>query len=196
MIDMVRWEPGAKDRLRAAALDLYAERGFEQTTVTDIALAVGLTERTFFRYFSDKREVLFDGQEQLQQIFADGIAAAPTDLTAVDAVAHAIAQAATFFPDSQRPYSRVRQTIINANPGLQERELLKLAWLSRKMAAALRDRDIPEPQATLAAETGVTVFGVAFVQWIEDGETRSFADIAHNVFGELRTLTNPAPTSP
>ncbi|MGI3780205.1 MAG: TetR family transcriptional regulator, partial [Janthinobacterium lividum] len=74
---MVRWEPGAQERLQAAALDLYAQRGFEQTTAADIAQAAGLTERTFFRYFADKREVLFAGQDIFQQVFVDGVAAAP-----------------------------------------------------------------------------------------------------------------------
>ena len=56
---MVRWEPGSAERLQKAALELFATRGFEQTTATEIAQSVGLTERTFFRHFSDKREVLF-----------------------------------------------------------------------------------------------------------------------------------------
>lgn len=190
MIVMVRWEPGAKDRLRAAALDLYAERGFDTTTAADIAQAAGLTERTFFRHFSDKREVLFDGQEQLQEIFVDVIAAAKNPSSAVELVARAIAAAATFFPDEKRQYSRARQVVIDANPGLQERELLKMAWLAKKITEALAEHGVAEPGATLAAETGVTVFGVTFKQWIADGEQRAFADIAEDIFGELRALTN------
>lgn len=190
MVVMVRWKPGARERLRAAALDLYAERGFEQTTAADIAQAVGLTERTFFRYYADKREVLFDGQDQLQKIFVDAVAAAPAGARSVDIVAGAIEAAGAFFPDDHRSNSRVRQTVIDANPGLQERELLKLASLSRKVAAALGERGVAEPQATLAAETGATVFGVAFRQWIADGEARSFGDVAAEVFAELRSLTS------
>lgn len=185
---MVRWEPGAQQRLHAAALDLYAERGFEQTTAADIAQSVGLTERTFFRYFADKREVLFAGQEHFQQVFVDGVAAAAADASALDAVAGALQAAASFFPDERRAYSRQRQEIIVANPSLHERELLKMAWLSGAMAGALRARGVPEPQATLAAETGVTVFNVAYRQWLGENEERSLGAIETEVLGEVRAL--------
>src|ERR1700712_698664 len=109
---MVRWEPGARERLQKAALDLYAERGFDQTTAADIAESVGLTERTFFRYFADKREVIFGGQNLFQQSFVDGVAAAPEGGSALATVAFALQSAATFFPDERRPYSRLRQSII------------------------------------------------------------------------------------
>lgn len=188
---MVRWEPGARERLREAALDLYAARGFEQTTAAEIAESVGLTERTFFRYFADKREVLFDGQELLQQAFLEGVAAAPEGASAVDTVAYALESTSSFFPDARRSFSRRRQTVIVSDPGLQERELLKMAWLADGIAGALRRRGVTEPQATLAAETGVTVFGVAFRQWIAAGEERSLADIERDVLGELRALTVP-----
>ena len=189
---MARWEPGARERLQAAALDLFAARGFEQTTAADIAQSVGLTERTFFRYFTDKREVLFAGQGIFQGVFIDGVVAAPADASTMDTVEFALRSASSFFPDERRPYSRLRQTVIDANPSLQERELLKMAWLGAGIAAALRDRGIPEPHATLAAETGVTVFGVAFGQWIADGEERSLADIESDILRDLRTLTAPA----
>jgi AcrR family transcriptional regulator len=186
---VVRWQPGARERLRAAALDLFASRGFEQTTAADIAASVGLTERTFFRYFADKREVLFDGQDLLHGVFVDGVAAAPEAASVVDTVAYALQAGSSFFPDERRAYSRLRQTIIVANPGLQERELLKMARLAEGIAAALRERGVPEPQATLAAEAGVTVFGVAFRQWIAEGEERSLAEIERDVLGTLRALT-------
>ncbi|CAN5291975.1 TetR family transcriptional regulator [soil metagenome] len=186
---MVRWQPGAQERLQAAALDLYAARGFEQTTAADIAESVGLTERTFFRYFADKREVLFDGQDHLQRVFVDAVASAPEGASAVQTVGLTLRAAATLFPDERRPHSRLRQSIIAANPGLQERELLKLARLAHAVADALRLRGVAEPQATLAAETGVTVFGVAFRQWIADGEVRSLADIEVEVLRELQRLT-------
>jgi AcrR family transcriptional regulator len=191
MVVMVRWEPGARERLQAAALDLYAARGFEQTTATEIAQAVGLTERTFFRYFADKREVLFAGQDVFQGVFVDGVAAAREDASALETVAFALRSASSFFPNDRRPYSRLRQTVIEANPSLQERELLKMAWLGTAIAAALRERGIPEPHATLAAQTGVTVFGVAFRQWLAEGEERSLADIEDAVLSDLRTLAVP-----
>ena len=186
---MVRWQPGSEQRLAAAALELYAERGFEQTTAAEIAESVGLTERTFFRYFADKREVQFAGQDRFQQVFVDGIAAAPEGGSALETVAFALDAAASFFPDERRPYSRLRQTVLDANPSLQERELLKSAWLASAMAAALRERGVPDPQATLAAYHAGTVFTVSFRQWIAEDETRSIADIERAMFRELQDLT-------
>ena len=185
---MVRWEPGARERLQAAALELFATRGFEQTTAADIAQSVGLTERTFFRHFTDKREVLFYGQEQFLQAFTDGIDAAPPDASPLEVVAAALHAGASFFPDERRAYSRMRQSVIDKNPALQERELHKLAGLAATVADALRARGVGEPAATLAAESGITVFGIAFAQWLREDETRSFPDIASDVLHELLNL--------
>src|SRR5580658_5362057 len=98
---MVRWEPGARERLQQAALELFASQGFEQTTAEQIARAAGLTERTFFRYFADKREVLFQGQEQFVAAFVSGVAAAPPDATPLELVAAALRSAARWFPDER-----------------------------------------------------------------------------------------------
>ena len=190
---MVRWEPGARGRLQAAALELFATRGFGQTTAAEIAQSVGLTERTFFRHFADKREVLFYGQEQFFQAFIDGVDAARPDASPLEVIASALGGAASFFPDERRPGSRIRQSVIDQNPALQERERHKLAVLATKVAEALRARGISEPAATLAAESGATVFGIAFAQWIRDGETRSMADIAADVLHELVNLTERKP---
>jgi AcrR family transcriptional regulator len=189
---MVRWEPGTRERLQAAALDLFATRGFEQTTAAEIARAVGLTERTFFRNFSDKREVLFHGQEQFLRAFIDGMDQAPADASPLELIASALQGAASFFPDERRPYSRLRQTVIDQNPPLQERELHKLAGLAATVAAALRARGIGEPAATLAAQSAATVFGVSFAHWIREGETRSLTDISSDVLRELGNLTGAA----
>ncbi len=189
---MVRWEPGARERLQAAALELFATRGFEQTTAAEIAQCVGLTERTFFRHFSDKREVLFYGQEQFLKAFLDGVDAAPPGASPLEVIAFALRSAATFFPDERRSYSRLRQSVIDSNPALQEREQHKLAGLATQVAEALRARGIGEPSATLAAQSGATVFGIAFAQWIREGETRSLSDIESAVFGELLSLTEAA----
>jgi AcrR family transcriptional regulator len=192
---MARWEPGARERLQEAALELFATRGFEQTTAAEIAQSVGLTERTFFRIFSDKREVLFHGQQQFVQAFVDGVDAAPPDASPLEVIASALHAAASFFPNERRPYSRLRQSVIDQNPALQERELHKLAGLAATVAVALRARGIGEPAATLAAESGATVFGIAFAQWIREGETRSLSDLASDVLRELRTLTGAATAS-
>ena len=185
---MARWEPGARERLQVAAMQLFAARGFEQTTAAEIAQSVGLTERTFFRHFADKREVLFFGQEQFLQGFLDGVDDAPPGASPLDVVAAALNSASSFFPNERRPYSRARQVVIEANPALLERERHKLAGLATTVAAALRGRGVAEPAATLAAQSGSTVFGIAFAQWISEGEERSLAEIAVAVLGELRGL--------
>jgi AcrR family transcriptional regulator len=192
---MVRWEPGTPERLQKAALELFATRGYEQTTATEIAQSVGLTERTFFRHFSDKREVLFYGQKQFAQAFLTGVTAAPPDASPIEIVASALESAASFFPDERRPYSRIRQAVIDQNPALQERERHKLASLATTVADALRARGVDDLVATLAAESGATVFGIAFTQWIREGEERSLADIAAAVLHELQTLTAKASAS-
>lgn len=186
---MARWEPGAAQRLQRAALELFTAQGFEQTTAAEIAQAAGLTERTFFRYFGDKREVLFYGQDSFVQMFLDGMDAAPAEAPPMRLIAAAIAGAASFFPDERRPYSRMRQAVIDSNSALQERERHKLAGLATTMAAALRERGISEPAATLAAESGATVFGIAFSQWIHVGERRPLASIAADTLAELRALS-------
>ncbi|WP_285100751.1 TetR/AcrR family transcriptional regulator [Promicromonospora sp. MEB111] len=190
---MVRWQPGTSERLQAAALDLFASQGYEQTTAAEIAQSVGLTERTFFRHFSDKREVLFHGQQLLVDAFLAGMAAAPDDATPMELVAAALESAAEFFPDERREHSRLRQTVIDQNPALQERERHKLSVLAATVGEALRARGVTEPAATLAAESGATVFGVAFTQWIAPGETRPITQIERAVLAELRGLAAVGP---
>jgi AcrR family transcriptional regulator len=192
---VARWEPGARERLQAAALELFATRGFEQTTAAEIAQSVGLTERTFFRLFSDKREVLFFGQHEFVQAFIDGVGAAPAGASPIEVVACALHAGAALFPDERRPYSRMRQTVIDQNPALQERELHKLAGLAGVVAEALRARGIGEPAATLAAQSGGSVFGIAFAQWISEGEDRTLPDITSDVLDELLNLTGTATES-
>jgi AcrR family transcriptional regulator len=185
---MVRWQPGTRERLQEAALELFARRGYEQTTAAEIAQSVGLTERTFFRHFSDKREVLFQGQDLLLDAFLAGMAAAPDDATPMELIGTALESVAAFFPDERRDRSRLRQSVIDQHPALQERERHKLSTLATAIGDALRARGIAEPAATLAAESAITVFSVSFAQWIREGEERSMADIERAVLGELRDL--------
>ena len=185
---MTRWEPGTRERLQQAALELFSTRGFEQTTAADIAQSVGLTERTFFRHFADKREVLFDGQHLMAKAFLEGFAAAPAGAGPMEVVASALRSGTAFFADDRRPYSRARQAVIDQNPALQERERHKMAELAAVGRDALLARGIADPVATLAAEMGTTVFTVAFAQWIRAGEERSLAEIATTVLDELRAL--------
>ncbi|MGC4944643.1 TetR/AcrR family transcriptional regulator [Streptomyces sp. DT224] len=147
-------------------MELYAERGYEQTTVTEIAKRAGLTERTFFRHYADKREVLFAGSALLQERLVSGLAAAPPSAPPMDAVAAALQAAAAVF-DERHGQAMRRQRIIAANAELQERELVKLASLAAAMGEALKARGVSEPAASLAAEAGIAVFKVAFERWID-----------------------------
>ena len=187
MMVMARWQGGASERLKLAALDLFAERGFDTVTVAEIAAAAGLTERTFFRYFADKREVLFQDQTTFEQFFLDGLDGAAGE-DPMTLVAAALAGAARFFPEERRPWSRTRQQVIGSHLAFQERELLKMAGLAVVITAALTARGIDPVTAALAAESGVTVFRTAFVAWIADGETRTFAEIQAEVLGKLHNL--------
>src|SRR3989442_1869878 len=160
---MGRWEPNARGRLEQAAMELYGERGFDQTTVAEIAARAGLTERTFFRHYADKREVLFAGSEMLAELLVTAVAGAPDSATPLDAIAAAIEQVGALIQESRgRDFARARRSIIAANAELQERELIKLASWADTLAGALRDRGVDDRTATLAAETGIAVFHVAF----------------------------------
>src|SRR3954462_7603871 len=134
---MSRWQPNARGRVEQAALELYTERGFEQTTVAEIAERAGLTERTFFRHFADKREVLFWGSGALQERMVSTVAGAPAATPPFDAIAAALESANTLF-QGRRDYARQRQAVIAANAALLERELIKLAALASALAGALR----------------------------------------------------------
>jgi len=184
---MGRWEPDARGRLEQAALELYLQRGFDQTTVAEIASHAGLTERTFFRHFADKREVLFGGGA-LAEGLAAAVDAAPDATAPLDAVIAALESLSEFFAERQ-PHARRRQKVIAANPSLQERELIKLASLSTAMAGALRRRGVAEPAASLAAETGVAVFKVAFERWLDDARQRNLAEHIRESLDELRIVT-------
>jgi AcrR family transcriptional regulator len=186
---MVRWVPGTPDRLQHAALELFAARGYEQTTASDIAQAVGLTERTFFRHFSDKREVLFHGQQSLTDAFVAGAAEAPQTASPIEVSVNALRSAAAFFPDDRRPYSRMRQSVIDGNPALQEREAHKLVGLGRALVGALRDRGVDELTADVAAQLGVMAFGIAFARWIAPDERRSFEEVSNDVVRQVVVVT-------
>jgi AcrR family transcriptional regulator len=184
---MGRWEPDAAGRLRAAAMELFVERGYEQTTVAEIAERAGVTPRTFFRHFADKREVLFSGSERLQQTMVAALTAAPADASAVDAIAAALDATAGFFADN-RAFARVRSAVIAANAGLHEREAMKLATLSAALAEALRSRGVPEPDASLVGEAGIAVFRVAFGIWLGESERRPFGEIVRASLSRLKAL--------
>ncbi|WUJ70505.1 TetR/AcrR family transcriptional regulator [Kribbella soli] len=188
---MGRWEPDAAGRLREAAMALYAERGYDGTTVADIADRAGVTARTFFRHFADKREVLFAGSELLEQLMVKALADAPADATPMEAVAGAVLASAEFFDDIRREYSRRRQGVINATPELRERELIKMAALTSALTKGLLERGVAPDVAPLAAETGVAVFRVSFERWISDPDGEPIVDIIRSTLKTLKALSGP-----
>jgi AcrR family transcriptional regulator len=188
---VARWESGSRERLAEAALRLFTAQGFERTTVADIAAAAGLTERTFFRYYADKPEVLFAGQDEFAELFIEGLRGSDST-EPMDLVAAAVSAAAAFFRDERRAWSRDRQVVVSANIALSERELHKMAALVDALADALVERGVEPLAAALAAEAGVSVFRRSFAAWISDGETRSFEEIQAEVFGRLRRLVSDA----
>jgi AcrR family transcriptional regulator len=183
-----RWKADARGRLEQAALALYGERGFEQTTVAEIAEGAGLTERTFFRYFADKREVLFWGAGRLQESLVSAVVGAPDSAVPIDAVIGALEAAGAGFQE-RREHSVQRQAVIAANAELRERELIKLAKLAQALAGALHRRGVREPTASLAAEAGITVFRIAFERWINDTSGRDLPQHIRESFDELKTVT-------
>jgi AcrR family transcriptional regulator len=185
---MSRWEPNARGRLEQAALELYGERGFEQTTVAEIAARAGLTERTFFRHFADKREVLFWGAGALQEFLVSAVAGAPESATPIDAVAAALESAGSLFQE-RHGSARQRQRIIAANTELRERELIKLAGLASALADALQRRGVRGPAATLSAEAGIAVFRVAFARWVDGTSQRDLPQLIRESLDELKAVT-------
>jgi AcrR family transcriptional regulator len=165
---MGRWEPGAQQRLAKAAMELYGEHGYDSTTVEEIAARAGLTERTFFRYFADKREVLFGGAIELQEFLVAHVLEAPASQSPIEVIGAAYMAAGDEIFEERREFARARRAIIVANTELQERELIKLATLTADLAAALRTRGVPDPDASMAAEAGGSAFKLGFERWVAD----------------------------
>ena len=183
---MGRWEPNARERLERAALALFAEHGYEATTVAEIADRAGLTKSTFFRHFADKREVLFGGQDMLAELFSNAIRTAPPSATTADCLAAALESVAVAFTPDRHDLAPQRRAVIAANSELQERELLKRARLSSVMADALRARGADDTTARLAAEVGVLAFSTAYARWAAPENHEPFTRIAHEALCELQ----------
>jgi len=169
---MARWEPNPIGRLAEAAMELFAERGYGNTTVVDIAARAGLTERTFFNHFTDKREVLFAGSEQFANQVVDAARAAPKSSAPLDVVLAAYESTSDFF-EERRPFARKRNALIAAHPELQERELIKMMAIAAAIAEVLRQRGASAPAASLATEAGLSILRVGFDQWAKDAKDRS-----------------------
>ena len=184
---MARWEPNARERLVLAALDLFTEQGYDNTTVTEIAERAGLTKTTFFRHFPDKREVLFAGQEVHSRLLADGAAAAPDSATPLEAVAAALDALTASFTAEQREFGPRLAAVIAGHPELQERAAFKHAALAVALTSALGKRGVPDLTASVAADLGVRAFDRAFDRWIEPSSQQAFTELAHEELQALRT---------
>jgi AcrR family transcriptional regulator len=171
--------------LVAAAMELFRKEGYDQTTVAEIAAKAGLTERTFFRYFADKRAVLFSGAEALEKLLVDMVAGAPDTASPMDAVGLALEATGPMF-EERRDFARKRQALILAHAELMERELIKLSSLVTAIAGALRRRGVPESAAGLCAEAGIGVFRVAFQRWVSDAQSHS---LTHHIRASLDLLS-------
>jgi len=185
---MGRWEPDAQRRLREAALDLFEEQGYEETTVAQIAERTGVTARTFFRHFADKREVLFAGSTLLQDRLIDAIASVAPDQSPFDAAVAAVAQAFDGLGVT-RTAARRRSNVIAGTAELRERELIKMASLAEALAGGLRQRGAGDPEAALAAESAIAAMRVAFERWVRARSGPSLIDEYHATVIALRAVT-------
>jgi AcrR family transcriptional regulator len=176
-------------------MELYSQRGFEQTTVAEIAERAGLTERTFFRHFADKREVLFSGSEQLTELMVGAVADAPASATPLEAVGAAL-EAAGVLLEGRREFAPRRQAIIAANPQLQERELIKLASLAAALTNVLHERGVTDSLAGLTGELAMAVFKVAFERWVEDPSGLELPQVIRESLEELSELAASRRTAP
>jgi len=162
-----RWEPGGRERLVVAAVDLFTEQGYDATTVAQIAERAGMTRSTFFRHFTDKREVLVAGQETLSRLLAEGITDAPAGATPLQAVANGLARASAEMGPLNRELGPRLRAAVAASAELQERDALKSVGMAAVMTEALVARGVPQVSAHLAAELGVLAFKRGYASWSE-----------------------------
>ena len=194
----VHWPPcrgGSRTpgpRLQEAALALYDERGFDQTSVEEIAERAGLTKRTFFRHFSDKREVLFGGGAMAEGQFVAAVREAPPAAGALDAVSYGLNVLAAGFDEEGEQAAR-RFRIVRASPQLWERQLIKFATLAEAVARALRGRGVGDPAAILAAESGITALRVASDRWVADTKDKPLRQLVAEALSELRSVASLDP---
>ncbi len=164
---MARWEPGARERMVLAAVDLFTEQGYDATTVAQIAERAGVTKSTFFRHFPDKRELLVAGQEALSRLLSQGIAEAPETASPLEAVAAGLVRASSAMGPMNRDLGPRLKAAVAASAELQERDALKSVGLAAAMTDALVARGVPDPIAHLAGEMGVLAFKRGYSEWLE-----------------------------
>ncbi|MGH3520246.1 MAG: TetR/AcrR family transcriptional regulator [Micromonosporaceae bacterium] len=182
---MPRWEPDARLRLVSAALDLFTEQGYDDTTVAQIAERAGLTKSTFFRHFPDKRELLVAGQDALSRLLAEGVASAPEDATPLAAVGAGLEAAAGGLTPLNRELGAKVGAAIAASAELQERDALKRVGLAAALTEALRARGVSDMTASLAAELGVLAFKTAYARWSEPDNEKELSVLARESLRDL-----------
>jgi AcrR family transcriptional regulator len=181
---MARWQPDAQGRLQQAAMTLFLERGYADVTVAEIADRAGLTKRTFFNHFPDKREVLFAGARDFEAGIVKHLTEAPDDLAPIDAAIAALTHSSLELAQYS-DYARIRRDLIASSLELQERDLIKMTSLASAIAETLRQRHVPPRTATLTAQAAVTVFTIAYADWI-DNSTEDFDTLMQRSLAEFR----------
>ena len=201
---MSRWRPGARERLERAALELFAEQGFAATTVPEITARAGLTTRTFFRHFADKREVLFGGPE-VPALAAGMIADAPTSLDPVTLIFGGLQTVAETRFEGRREDLRERRAIIRSDDGLRERDRRKRGEVSEAIRTGLAGRGVPATTAALLGEITVTLLYVALDEWLDTDDDRTLFEVILETLGVLQATmaafpmaaeASPAPIRP
>ncbi|MFJ2604003.1 TetR/AcrR family transcriptional regulator [Streptomyces sp. NPDC087425] len=185
---MPRWDPHAEDRLREAALELFLERGYENVTVAEITERAGLTRRSFSRYFTDKRDVLFAESEHLPAALARSVRHADDSLSPFGALMAALVDVAGAVADqAPPPLAAQRRAIVRASPELQERGRTKFAAVTDAVADALRDRGAAASEAALLAHVGVAIFRTAFERWTDQPDDVGLPARIREAAAELAT---------
>lgn len=182
---MGRWPAGTQERLQGVAIELFSERGYEHTTVADITTSAGLTERTFYNHFADKREVLFPGQDEFIAEVVEAVGAAPADQSSLDVIVTALMVTTDWF-DQRRDAAQRRRRILDSRAELRERELAKMAACDTAIAGALRARGSSETSAALTAAAAVAAYRFAADNWLADPQRCTLGHHLRSSFEELR----------
>jgi len=188
---MARWQPDARERLRQAALELFAEQGFAATTVPAITARAGLTTRTFFRHFADKREVLFADEAELPAYAERLVAEAPADTSPLAIVLEGLRAVAEARFEGRKDTVRQWRAIVATDAGLRERELQKRAALAAAVRNGFGVRGLDPTRAALLAETSATLMYVSVTAWLETDDDRKLSDIIETTLGALRATLDP-----
>jgi AcrR family transcriptional regulator len=191
-----RWPTDARERLEAAALDLFVENGYEETTVADITERADLNRATFFRHFTDKREVLFGGEDKISNLLTAGVQDAPPSATLAECLVAGFEMVDEVLTPEQRTKSVQRILVMKANTEVQERALLKHARTAAAISAAFRDRGTPELTARLAAELGMLAFSIALAHWVASDDGEAFIVDAKATLEDLQSRAPDLQTRP